>query len=123
VTALRADVPLSSGDVAKLLGWPLKRTVRWLDGLAEKDPSIIVRVRGRRRVTLASLRRVCPELAKHFATDRDVEEIRDEQAELKGEVYRMAAAHREFQRKSWEWFRGLSARLATLEKLQRSDGK
>jgi hypothetical protein len=115
----RPDVPLSTGEIARLLGWSTKRTARWLDGLAAKDASIIVRVRGRRRVTLASLRRVCPDIGKRFPTDRDLEEIRDTLAEQRVDLNLVAERLREFQRESSESQRRMAMRMNAAEKALR----
>lgn len=117
-TATPDTVPLSTGQIAETLGWSVKRAARWLDGLAEHDPSIIVRVRGRRMTTLASLRRVCPDVAKRFASDRDIAEIREEQEEQADEIKALAEdarAAREFRRKAHEWLTGLERRVRALE--------
>ncbi len=119
MSAVRADVPMSLGEISGVLGWPPERTRRWLDGLASKDPSIIVRVRGRRMVTLASLRRVCPDIAKRFATDRDIDEIRDEQREQRYELELVASKVHDFRKQSWEWYQAVVVRLDAIENRQR----
>lgn len=104
---IRLDVPLTMGQVAELLGWPVPRTRRWVDGHAKVDPTIVVRVNGRRTTTLAALRRVCPELASHFATAVEIADIREEQGELANDIRRVArevkALREEFRAKAHAW--------------------
>lgn len=114
----RADVPLKVGEVAKLLGWPTRKARRWIDGLERQDQSIVVRVNGQRHVTLAALRRVCPEIAAHYATQLDVDELRDEQETVSSEVRQVAASVAKFRRDSNEWFKKLDRRVSSLEKKQ-----
>jgi hypothetical protein len=108
------NTPLTVGEIARTLGWSTDRARTWLDGLAERDPSIIVRVRGRRQTTLASLRRVCPDVAKKFASDLDVDEIREEQGMLSEEIRRVAKELGEFRRKSHAWLTRVEAKIDRL---------
>jgi len=103
-TSMEATKPIGTAELAAILGWTTERTRDWLDRLAEKDPSIVTRVNGRRMTTLSSLRRVMPDIAKHMASADDVDDIRDDQAEQKRELDELAKAFSEFRAKSWEWF-------------------
>lgn len=115
MSGLPPNVPLRTEEIARLLGWSTKRTGRWLDGLAAKSPDIVVRVRGRRMVTIASLRRVCPDIAKRFATDADVKQLQEEQQEQAAELRLVASELREFRKKAWEWYSGVDRRLRKIE--------
>jgi hypothetical protein len=118
-----ANVPLRTAEVATITGWSTKRTARYLDGLTLKDPSIVIRVRGRRMVTLASIRRVDPDFGKKFASDFDIKKVEEEQIEQAGEIKLLAAELKAFQRKSWDWYNSVSGRLRALEteKRKRTD--
>jgi hypothetical protein len=110
--------PMRTNEIAGILGWSTERTARWLDGLARRDPSIIVRVNGRRMTTLASLRRVVPDIAKRFASDSDLEDVREEQGSLRRDIESIAVQLREFREKAWGWYRGAERRLSALEKVR-----
>lgn len=112
----RADVPITTGVLAKLLGWTRPRTNRWLDAHAKRDATIIVWVNGRRMVTLASLRRVVPDIARAIASKNDFEELRSDLALIERHLGELAESHREFRRISNEWFRSLAKRVNALEK-------
>lgn len=116
MSAVRADVPLRTEEIARILGWKTRDTAKWLDGLARQDPSIVVRVNGRRMATLASLRKVVPDIGRRFASDRDLEEVREEQDQQRKDIELIAEDVREFRRKSNEWFRSLSQRMNAVEK-------
>jgi ABC-type Fe3+-hydroxamate transport system substrate-binding protein len=109
------NVPIGVGTIAAALGWNPRRARRWLDGLAERDPSIVVRVRGRRMTTLATLRRVCPDVAKRFASDKDVDALQAGHEELAEEIRAVAGAHGQFSKKAQELIEDIQRRLRTLE--------
>lgn len=109
------NVPIGVGQIAKVLGWTPKRARTWLDGLAARDASIIVRVGGRRMTTLASLRRVCPDVAKRFASDDDVSALRDELDEQADEIRRVARSLGEFRQKAHDWLTRLESRVTKIE--------
>jgi hypothetical protein len=111
VSSPRPYEPLTTGQLATLLGWTRARARRWLDGLAKHDPSVVLRVNGHRRITLASLRRVLPEFGKRFPSGNEVEELRYELAQQKAELYELAKEFAAFRKKSNEWYRSLAARM------------
>ena len=106
---IRLDVPLTMGQVARLLGWPVRRATYWVDSLAKQDPTILMRSPGgHRRTTLAALRRVCPELGAQFATVGELQDVREEQGELANDVRRVAREVRAIRERvvTLEEFRG-----------------
>lgn len=112
----RPDVPITTGALAKLLGWTRPRTNRWLDAHAKRDATIIVWVNGRRTVTLASLRRVVPDIARAIASKNDVEDLRSDLQLVERHLGELAEVNRDFRRQSSEWFRALARRVSALEK-------
>ena len=73
--------PMRCGELARLVGWNTRRMRRLLDRLSENDPAICVRVNGHRRVTIAALRKVWPDFAKHLPTTDDIQWLSKEHEE------------------------------------------
>jgi hypothetical protein len=109
------NVPLTTGQIAAKLNWSRARARRWLDALAERDPSILIRLHGRRFTTLLLLRRVCPDVASRIASDRDVDEIRGTQADQGEEIDILASSIGALREKTQESIDALERRLETLE--------
>jgi hypothetical protein len=121
MSAIPVHAPLTTGRIARMMSsehdpWSRKRVARWLDGLAKVNGAVFVRVNGRRMPTTASIRLVCPEFGKRFATVADVESVREEQEEQAADIRVIADKFREFREKSAQWYEGLSRRVDAVEK-------
>ena len=115
--------PLKTGQVADILDWTPKKTRLWLDGLAKSHPHVLMQVNGRRRITLAALREVLPEFGLELPTDRDLDDIREEQVMQKREVEEIAKEFANFRRLAAQWYRDLARRTNALEKVTRAPRK
>ena len=111
---------MTVGEIAAVLGWRPQRVSRWLDRLAQRDPSVIIWAGTYRTTTLALLRRVAPDIARRFATDKDINRMQEEQEEQAHEIKMLArdsGENRRFRKQAFEWFRRLDERLKKLEKV------